>query len=71
MRVILLSGILAWPVAWYLMKNWLQDFQYHIEIHIGYFLAGTFILIAIALLFIITKTIGAARQNPVKSLRYE
>ena len=71
MRVILLSGILAWPVAWYLMKNWLQDFQYHIEIHVGYFIAGTLILVAIALLFIITKTIGAARQNPVKSLRYE
>ncbi len=71
MRVILISGVLAWPVAWYLMKNWMQDFQYHIQIHIGYFLAGTFILVFIALLFIITKTVRAARQNPVKSLRYE
>ena len=68
---VLVANLIAWPVAWYIMNKWLQDFAY--RIHIGWWvfaLAGSLALV-IALLTVSTQALRAALANPVESLRYE
>jgi putative ABC transport system permease protein len=68
---VLISNLIAWPVAYYLMDKWLQDFAYRIDISLWIFpLAGLFVL-AISVLTVSYQTIKTALVNPVKSLRYE
>jgi len=69
--LILIASIIAWPVAWYAMRRWLQNFAYHIDLTIWPFLlAGTTALV-IALLTVSWQAVRAATANPVESLRYE
>lgn len=68
---IVISNLIAWPVAWFLMKEWLQDFAYRIPISIIPFLISGIIVLLIAWVSISFITIKAALENPVKSLKYE
>ena len=69
--LVIIAALIAFPVAWYAMNLWLQDFAYHMQIGWGVFiLAGVFALL-IALLTISTQAIKAAVANPVESLRTE
>jgi putative ABC transport system permease protein len=68
---IAIANIIAWPVAYYFMNNWLQDFAYRIDINWWLFVAAGFIALIIALLTISYQAIKAATANPVESLRYE
>jgi putative ABC transport system permease protein len=63
--------IIATPIAWYIMKNWLQDFAYRINISWWMFVTAGIIAILIALLTVSFQAIKAAIANPVKSLRSE
>ena len=68
---VVLSNLIAWPIAWYVMNKWLQNFAYHINLGWWMFvLAGTTTLV-IALLTVSFQAIRAATANPVESLRYE
>lgn len=71
---LLLIGIailIATPIAWYVMNNWLQDFAYRITISWWMFLLSGCIAIFLALITIGFQTIKAALANPVESLRSE
>jgi putative ABC transport system permease protein len=70
-RLILLSLVIAIPITWWIMYNWLQDFAYRIAISwMVFIIAGiTAILVAVATISI--QSIKAAMANPVKSLRTE
>jgi putative ABC transport system permease protein len=71
MKVVLISFIIAIPMAWWAMDKWLQDFAYRIEIGWWIFaLAGGFSLL-ITLLTVSYQAIKAGLENPVKSLRTE
>jgi putative ABC transport system permease protein len=71
-RMIVLSFVLAVPIAWYLMENWwLQNFAYRIEISIWIIAASGATALLIAWLTVSYQSIKAAVRNPVKSLRYE
>ncbi|MBK0378644.1 ABC transporter permease [Mucilaginibacter segetis] len=63
--------VIATPIAWYLMSNWLQDYTYRIQIHWEIFAVAGIIAIVIALATISFQLIRAALTNPVKSLRSE
>ena len=63
--------LVATPVAWYVMNNWLQDFAYRINISWWMFFAAGIISILIALITISFQAIKAAVANPVESLRSE
>ena len=63
--------IIASPLAWYVMNNWLQDFAYRIHINWWMFFMAGIIAISIALITISFQAIKAAIANPVKSLRSE
>ncbi|MBD3275966.1 MAG: FtsX-like permease family protein [Candidatus Marinimicrobia bacterium] len=68
---ILLANLIAWPVAWYAMSKWLQNFAYRIDLTIWPFLLSGLAALAIALITVSWQAIRAATVNPVDALRYE
>ncbi|MCZ6821307.1 MAG: ABC transporter permease [Calditrichaeota bacterium] len=67
----LLANVIAWPIAWFAMNRWLQDFAYRIEISWWVFALAGGLALVITLLTVSTQAIRAALANPVESLRYE
>lgn len=70
-KLVLVGAIIAFPVAWFFMNKWLQDFAYRVNIGWWIFLTAAGITMVIALLTVIIQAIKAAIANPVKSLRTE
>jgi len=70
-KLVLLANVLAWPVAYFAMNKWLQNFAYRISIEWWVFLLAGGLALLIALLTVSTQAIRAALANPVESLRYE
>jgi putative ABC transport system permease protein len=66
-----ISCVIAFPVAWWMMQNWLQDYDYRINIDVGVFIAAAVLAILIALITVSSQAIKAALANPVKNLRTE
>jgi putative ABC transport system permease protein len=69
--LVAIANVLAWPVAFFAMNKWLQNFPYPVKIKMGVFLLTTFFAFVIALFTVGFQSIKAARANPVDSLRYE
>lgn len=70
-RLIIVSFVLAVPVTYYLVDNWLSNFSSHIALQWWFFaLPGLFVL-GIALLVVIAKSIRTAHANPAERLKYE
>ena len=68
---VIISNIVAWPVAWYAMNLWLQNFSYKINLSWWIFVLAGIIAFLIALFTVSFQTIKAANKNPVDTLRYE
>jgi putative ABC transport system permease protein len=68
---ILVANIIAWPVAYFAMNSWLQNFAYRINIGLGIFLLAAVLAFVIALLTVGYQAVRTARANPVEALRYE
>ncbi|MBS1597880.1 MAG: ABC transporter permease [Bacteroidetes bacterium] len=71
LRLVLIAFIVAFPVGWWMMNQWLQSFAYRINISWWVFALAGFLTIAIALITVCFQAIRAALANPVKSLRAE
>ncbi|MBU1066006.1 FtsX-like permease family protein, partial [bacterium] len=71
LKWVVISNIIAWPMAWFLMNRWLQNFAYHTDIQMWIFGLSLIISFAIAVLTVIYQALKAATSNPVESLRYE
>lgn len=71
LKMVGVAVLIAVPIGWYLMKRWLQDFTYRIDIGIGILLFAAFLAVAVAALTVSYQSIKAAIVNPVKSLRTE
>lgn len=71
LKLVLISAIIAFPVAWYVMSKWLQDFAYRINIHWWVFVLAGVLTLLIALATVGFQAIKAAIANPVDSLRTE
>lgn len=71
LKLVLISAVIAFPLAWYLMKNWLQKYEYRIEIEWWFFLLAGIVAALIALLTVSYQSIKAALMNPIKSLKTE
>ena len=69
--LVVISNLISWPIAYYFMNNWLQNFAYRVPLSIWIFLVSGFAALVIALLTVSYQTIKAATANPVDSLRYE
>lgn len=70
-RLILLSSLIAWPLSYWAMSSWLQNYAFHIHIRPWQLVLPSVFVVLIALLTVSLQTWKAARANPVKSLRYE
>ena len=70
-KLVALANFAAWPLAYFAMQRWLQDFAYRIDLSIGSFVLAGGIALLIALLTVSTQAIKAALTNPVEALRYE
>jgi len=68
---VLAANLIAWPVAYFAMNKWLQNFAYRITIQVWMFVGAGIMALIIALLTVSWKAVKAASVNPVKSLRYE
>lgn len=70
---ILIANIIAWPVAYYYMDKWLDNFAYNIELSDFWwlFVASAVISFIIAVLTVVSQALRAATSNPVEALKYE
>ena len=68
---VLLANIVAWPLAFYFMDKWLDNFAYRIEMPYWVYIVATIVALIIALFTVCIRAVKAATINPVKSLRYE
>jgi putative ABC transport system permease protein len=71
LKLVLIACLIAFPLAWWAMNKWLQDFVYRINISWYVFLIAGIAALAIAVLTVSFQAIKAAIANPVKSLRTE
>ncbi len=71
MRWIIIANIIAWPIAWYAMKRWLENYIYHTKISIWFFVIAALVSIFIAVLTVALHAIRTARRNPATVLSTE
>ena len=70
-KMVFIAIIIGFPLVWWIMNSWLQEFAYRVPVGIGVFIASAAAIIAITLFTISFQAIKAATTNPVKSLRSE
>ncbi len=70
-RWVLLANIIAWPVAYFVMNRWLQNFAYRINIGWWVFITAALLALIIALFTVGFQAAKSALANPSESLRYE
>ena len=71
LKLVLIASLIAFPVAWWFMNKWLEDFAYRIHISWWVFVLASFVSIFIAIITVSFQAIKAALANPVKNLRTE
>ena len=70
-RLVLIANLIAWPLAWYAIHHWLQDYAYRVPMSWWVFVLAGFLALLIALITVSILAFRAAVANPVKSLRSE
>ena len=71
LKLVFLSAVVAFPLAWWAMHQWLQDFAYRINIGWWVFVIAGFTAVFIALITVSFQAVRAALANPVDNLRTE
>ncbi len=71
LKPVAIASLIAFPIAWWAMNSWLQDFEYRITISWTIFLIAAIAALLIALITVSFQSIKAATANPVKNLRTE
>jgi putative ABC transport system permease protein len=70
-KLVLIAFVIASPIAYWLMKQWVSDFVYHIDVNVWILLAAGVLTLSIAILTVGIHGVKAALENPVKSLKSE
>ena len=71
LKLVLIAVVIAFPLSWWAMSQWLRSYAYRVSIEANVFLVAGISMIIITLLTISFQAIKAAIANPVKSLRTE
>jgi len=69
--LVIISCLIAFPIAWWMMHNWLESYEYRVSISWPIFLVAGLLAILIALFTVSVQAIKAALANPIQSLRSE
>jgi putative ABC transport system permease protein len=67
--LILIANLIAWPIAWYAMREWLSGFAYHVEMSVLTYLLAAVLALVITLITISSQTVKTALTNPATILR--
>jgi putative ABC transport system permease protein len=70
-KPVILANLVAWPVAWWAMRDWLNTFDARIDLGPGPFLLAGLLALAIAIATVASHALRVARANPIHALRYE
>ena len=70
-RPVIVANLIAWPIAWWLMRDWLNNFDQRITLGPMPFVVAGAIALAIAIGTVMGHAIKVARSNPIHALRYE
>jgi putative ABC transport system permease protein len=71
LKLVVISNLIAIPLVWYVMDQWLNGFAFRITIGAWIFIVSAVLTTLIALVTVSYQSISVATSNPVKSLRYE
>jgi putative ABC transport system permease protein len=71
LKLVGIANLIAWPLAWYVMSRWLEDFAYRISLDGWVFILSGIVAVITALLTVLYQAVKAAHTNPVESLRSE
>jgi putative ABC transport system permease protein len=67
----LISNVIAWPLAYFIIKNWLQNFTYRIDFPFWTFIISLLLSLTIAVITVSWQSMKASRMNPAASIRVE
>ena len=70
-KPVIVANLIAWPVAWWLMRDWLNGFDARIDLGPTPFVLAGLLALGIAVATIAGHAIKVARANPINALRYE
>jgi putative ABC transport system permease protein len=70
-RPVIIANIIAWPVAWWVMRDWLNNFDERIALGPTPFLIAALVALTIAIATVVGHAVKIARSNPIHALRYE
>jgi putative ABC transport system permease protein len=70
-KPVIVANLIAWPVAWWVMRDWLNAFDDRIPLGPGPFVLAALLALGIAIGTIAGHTLRVARANPIHALRYE
>ena len=70
-RPVLWANLIAWPVAWLLLRHWLNGFHYHVPLQLWLFPAAGLVALVVAIASVALLAYGIARKRPVEALRHE
>lgn len=70
-KLILVANVIAWPIAYFTIRSWLQNFAYQARINIWIFLQTAALAIGIALITVSYQSVKSALTNPVDAIKYE
>ena len=71
LRPVIIANLIAWPLAFVLMREWLNGFDQHIPLTPLYFGLATLLALAVAVVTVSGQALKVARSDPGKALRYE
>ena len=70
-RPVIVANVIAWPAAWWMMRDWLNDFDQRISLTPVPFVMAAAIALGIAVVTVVGHAVKVARANPIHALRYE
>ena len=70
-RPVIVANLIAWPAAWWLMRDWLNKFDDRIDLGPTPFISAALIALTIAVVTVVGHALKVARANPIHALRYE
>ena len=70
-RPVIVANIIAWPIAWWMMRDWLNTFDQRITLGPIPFVVAALIALTIAIVTVVGHAMKVARANPIHALRYE
>ena len=70
-RPVLIANLIAWPVAWWVMRDWLNGFEQRVTLGPVPFLSAAAIALGIAVVTVVGHATRVSRANPIHALRYE